>query len=282
MSRRRRRRRGPARKILATGLFVVAGLACLSVWRDYRAERPAVRRALPNVELPVRPASLREQPRAIYPYSVLRGGAWSRGELAGRLADDVVAAAHYRGFRTTEARVVRLSQPQRAYVSYRVNDAVYWTRAPVVIPAGEAVLTDGDSMARARCGNRLSAQPRVPVGKDVDLDTPAIPSLNPDPFSGRPLLAFDLFPPAVIEGRESLAALAAMPASGFANEVADHPPPPPAQGALFHPPPGWPPNRLPAVLPPPAPPSADSPEPSTMFLVLGAAAAILAFRRAVR
>jgi hypothetical protein len=286
VSRRRTRRRSPARKILATGLFAFAGLAFLAVWRDQRAEKPVARRAPPDVELPVRPASLREPVRAVYPYSVLRGGAWSRGDLAGRLADDAVAATHYRGFRTTEARIVRLSQAQRAYVSYRMNDAVYWTRAPVVIPVGEAVLTDGESMARARCGNRLSAEPRLPVGKEVDLDTPEIPPMNPDLFSDRPLLVFDLFPPAVIEGRESIAAIAEMPAYSVTDQLADHPPAPPALGPLLHLPSAWPPQRLPPILPPPGPPpvppAADSPEPSTLFLFLGAGAAVLAIRRAMR
>ena len=154
----------------------------------------------------MRSASMRERRQVVYPYSVLRGGVWSREELAVRLARDAVAAAHYRGFRTAAARMERLSGARRAYVSYRIDDTVYWTRAPVVIPAGEAVLTDGESMSRARCGNRLSSQQQLPVGKDVDLDTPEISTGQADAFAGRPLLVPDLFPPVVLPGGGDAAA----------------------------------------------------------------------------
>lgn len=227
----------------------------------------------------MRPASLREQPRVVYPYSVLRGGVWSRGELAGRLTSDAVAEAHYRGFRTTEARVERLSCAQRAYISYRVNDAVYWTRAPVVVPAGEAVLTDGENVARARCGNRLSTQPRLPVGMEVDLDTPEAPPPGRDSFFDRPLLVYDPFSPMVMEGSESMAAVANMRGRAFTGEWADQAPSPIALRPSL---PFWPPVTRPLVVSPPGPRPADSPEPSTALLLLGAATLGLAVRYAMR
>jgi hypothetical protein len=222
VSLRRKRRRRPIGGIVAIGVLLAALAVCLVTSRGWRAETATVRRAPSNAGLPVRPASMREPARVVYPYSVLSGGVWSRAELARRLAGDAVAAAHYRGFRTAAARVERLSSARRAYVSYRIDNAVYWTRAPVVIPAGEAVITDGENVARARCGNRLSSQRMLPLGRDVDLDTPEIPppaggnsaAALPE-FFDRPLLVHDLFPPAGVEGSESTAARDMLPADGW-------------------------------------------------------------------
>jgi len=91
------------------------------------------------------------------------------------LERDPVVAAHYAGFRTSRARLDRLEQPLVAYVSYRVHNAVYWTRHPVKLPQGETVLSDGEHLARARCGNRISLTPQQPVGPPVDLDKPEVP-----------------------------------------------------------------------------------------------------------
>jgi hypothetical protein len=121
--------------------------------------------------MPVRAASMRE-PRVVYPYSVIKGGAWSAAGLTQALAVDPVAAAHYTGFRISAARLARLERARVAYVSYRVDNAVFWTRKPVTLPEGEAVLTDGENLARARCGNRISFTARQPAGPEVDLDTP--------------------------------------------------------------------------------------------------------------
>ena len=80
----------------------------------------------------------------------------------------------------------------------------------------KTVLSDGESLARARCGNRLSTRALAPVGPDVDLDDPPEVDLagigrdagTEDIFSDRPLLVHDLMPPLVEDGRESEAAAA--------------------------------------------------------------------------
>jgi hypothetical protein len=153
------------------------------------------------VVLPVRAASVRVVPRTVYPYSIIRGGAWSRTELVNALDRDPVAAEHYRGFRAESAHVEQMPAARAAYVSFRKNDKVYWTRHTVTLAAGEAVLSDGENLARARCGNRISFTPRTPTGPDVDLETPEpAPTVlgggdTPDAFH-LPLLVHELFPPA--------------------------------------------------------------------------------------
>ena len=101
--------------------------------------------------------------RSFYPYSVTPGGATTALELRNAVANDEVVRAHYADFRVTNTRVERLEKPQAFYVSYRIGNAVFWTKSPLTLPAGEHVLTDGSNMARTRCGNRLSLAPVVPV-----------------------------------------------------------------------------------------------------------------------
>ena len=111
----------------------------------------------------MRRAALSHSGRRVYAYSVIRGGAYSAGELAAALESDPVALIHYADFRRSQAKAVESPREQEVYVSYRKNDAVYWTSHRVRIPQGEVLLTDGTNYARARCGNRISWMPRQPT-----------------------------------------------------------------------------------------------------------------------
>ena len=106
--------------------------------------------------------------RQIYPYSVIPGGVGSAMELRNALGSDSVAAAHYAGFRLDRTRVEHLDGPKKVFVSYRIKDKVYWTRNRLSLPKGEAILTDGTSSARTRCGNRLSETPQLPVNAESE------------------------------------------------------------------------------------------------------------------
>jgi len=143
----------------------------------------------------VRPATIR--PRAIYPYSVIRGGAYSSAELDAALRTDPTAAAHYAGFDRTRTRVTRAPASTAVYVSYRQGNRIYWTRHKVRLAANEALLTDGTHTARARCGNRISLTPPEPAQArepDIDLDLPESAAVPPDVFSPSRLV-HEIFPP---------------------------------------------------------------------------------------
>ena len=127
--------------------------------------------------LPVRAANAVE--REIYPYSVIDGGAASREELKEAMARDPIVAAHYSDFAIGRTRVERLTQPRLAHVSYRIGNSIFWTRNPVMLKAGEQVLTDGRHVARTRCGNQLADKPGdvspmepAPGVMDVPLNKP--------------------------------------------------------------------------------------------------------------
>jgi hypothetical protein len=173
----------------------------------------------------------------MYPYSVIRGGVYSAVEFDAAMRRDAVASAHYAGFHRETLRLTRASVSMSMYASYRIGSSVYWTSHPVHISAGEALITDGVSLGRARCGNRLSDSPRLPVTRmepmERDMETPdatdfAIPLVGDSIGDSRSLdgllapkppiapvsaLVFEVFPPA------ALPAVSA-PGTMFANSTA--------------------------------------------------------------
>lgn len=103
--------------------------------------------------------------RRVYLYSVIKGGAYDQQELKTKLESDKVAARHYAAFDLEHVRTIKLDEARLAYVSYRQGVAIYWTRRPVLLFAGETLLTDGTLLARARCGNRISDTPQEPTAE---------------------------------------------------------------------------------------------------------------------
>ncbi|MGD0403824.1 MAG: PEP-CTERM sorting domain-containing protein [Candidatus Acidiferrales bacterium] len=114
--------------------------------------------------------------RPIYPYSVIPGGVESAAELRNSVTRDPVVAEHYGDFDVARARVVRLDQDRFLYVSYRLGNRVFWSKKRFTIHKGEAIITDGDHMARTRCGNRVAdvaAGPMMAVEPDFETAPPA-------------------------------------------------------------------------------------------------------------
>jgi hypothetical protein len=99
----------------------------------------------------------------IYPYSLIPGGVGSNGEFQAYRKVDPVLAGHYAGM--DSLAVNRLATDEWLYASYRAADGIYWTKKPLLVHGGEAVLTDGENMVRMRCGNRLSKEAQTPVRK---------------------------------------------------------------------------------------------------------------------
>ncbi|MBV9157694.1 MAG: hypothetical protein JO097_15630 [Acidobacteriaceae bacterium] len=98
--------------------------------------------------------------RPNYPYSVIAGGAYSPAELKFANEKDPLVRNHYSDFNLRDARLVTLSDDRYQYVSFRLNNRIFWTRKKLRIPKGEVLLTDGYNYARTRCGNRLSSTPK--------------------------------------------------------------------------------------------------------------------------
>jgi len=168
-------------RLLAASVVLVASLVA------WRSALPSFSSLFTRVAgSPVHPAKEKlaaaRKSRLIYPYSVIRGGVYDANELRDALDHDPVAARHYFGFRRSlvHPAVSPFSEP--VFLSYRVGNAIYWTSRPVRLPRGEAVLTDGEHYARARCGNRISPAPQTPVN---DTEPPPKTMDIPEPPPGK-------------------------------------------------------------------------------------------------
>jgi hypothetical protein len=130
-------------------------------------------------------AAARQAGAAVYPYSVVPGGVHSAAALAEAIHDPVVAS-HYAAIDIAHARVERVTAPRRAYVSYRVNDQVFWTRHMVALHEGETILSDGVHEIRARCGNRIADTPQEPTQASepeiAEFDRALAPAPGPVPM----------------------------------------------------------------------------------------------------
>jgi len=196
--------------------------------------------------------------RPIFRYSIVPGGVRDARELQSAASHDPVVAQHYSDFRIAAARTVRLEKPLEMYVSYRRNNQVYWTRNRMVIPAGESLISDGENLARVRCGNRLSAI----AAKPVAVSEPTKEELNTPEFVP-PLMAE--FLPGDGGGFFPGAPASAIPALPPGPTATSKTPPRP----LF--PPLLPPGVSPIIPNTPVIPPVPTPEPGTFtFLFAGA------------
>ncbi len=99
----------------------------------------------------------------VFPFSVIPGGAQNGKELLEAVHRESVVSAHYAEFHTNKVRVIRLDHDRLAYVSYRLGNQIYWTKKKVTLYAGESLLSDGENLARTRCGNRVSQVAKAPT-----------------------------------------------------------------------------------------------------------------------
>jgi hypothetical protein len=166
-------------------MAVVAG--CAVVAAEYAdLFRPLT---LPGIgaSAPVAMAWRPQAPRLAYRYSIVPGGVWSADDVVQAIEDDPVVAAHYHRLDLSRLRSEVLAEPRTAYVSYRTGQDIGWTSRRVQVGAGEAVLTDGTTTIRARCGNVLSDE-AVADAADERFDPAVLDQIDPDPsFAiGRP------------------------------------------------------------------------------------------------
>jgi hypothetical protein len=206
----------------------------------------------------------------LFPYSVIPGGAHNRHELLEALQREPVVAAHYVGFAAGQARIVRLTHDRFAYVSYRLGNRIYWTKKKVRLHEGETLLSDGASLARARCGNRVSdvalgpTSPQEPTEKVWN--TPVVPlHVDTVSFPTRPQWPARAAAPLLLSLPNELPASDSTSRGGFPPSIpafccgGSSSTPTPARPGYPLPPPGYPP-ALPTAAPEP---------PSLCFLLLG-------------
>lgn len=205
---RRVRHRSSARRMfpwmMATTVLVTLALACLQDVEDPEnsgalaagssessVSGPAhFKRFLPPVAVSHNPQ------RLIYPYSVIPGGVRSVQELKLAILADRYIASHYSDFDFSKSRIIRLEVGKTAYVAYRVNNEIFWTKNKLKLRSGEELITDGVHYARLRCGNPISEDPHGETSSKEPppdlLDTPLDSKLVPP---GRKPVPIVFFPP---------------------------------------------------------------------------------------
>ena len=117
----------------------------------------------------------------IFNYSVVRGGVHSAEELRQAITRDQAVAAHYARFQLERARLVRLNKPALVYLSYRMNDRIFWTRTRHRLTPGEELITDGTISARTKCANQVSARKQLAVSPE-EPPAAALEEVEPPPL----------------------------------------------------------------------------------------------------
>lgn len=126
-------------------------------------------------------------------------------EALSAIHSDAVVRVHYTGLKADRLRLIA-SSGRPMYSSYRKQDRVYWTTKRVRVPEGEAVLTDGSQVVRARCGNRLSKTPQQQVEPAV---ASSVAEEELDRTVARPMQAAEVVAPSPLDP----------PRSGYANDA---------------------------------------------------------------
>lgn len=173
------------RQTLATLASILAVVVLLALANLYGLFEPlasvrsgagsAISPELIDISSPVAPR------RPTYGYAVIPGGAWDAQELRRAVLRDAVVADHYRHVDPATMRAETVATDRLAYVSYRVDDRVYWTKRKLLIRNGETILTNGQVEIRSRCGNCISLEPMLPTS-DNEPDESQFDALTDEPL----------------------------------------------------------------------------------------------------
>lgn len=150
-------------------LAVLACVLALLFFRNYENPAGVKAAALRDQAWRGIPQAFQEAARPRYRYSVVAGGVRSRDEVLRAVASDKLVQAHYGGIQLRRLHLVPLNGPRAAFVSYRRDGRVFWTRRKIRLRVGEELLTDGEHLIRARCGNRISAVAMKPTAHNEPL-----------------------------------------------------------------------------------------------------------------
>lgn len=154
----------------------------------------------------------------VYPFSLVSGGVYSASDLAKALATSNSLRAHYANFDFKHLRLIRIQNNTPAFVSYRKDGRIFWTKHKLTLHAGELVLADGHYLVRARCANQISFAPQEPVDpipSDVEqrIDVPTVPT--PMDYTRLREVSSPLLPPTQFLPPTSTLAKAYLPAAAM-------------------------------------------------------------------
>jgi len=168
--RRRRRRSSSRRQLLWLAVALcIAGVSVATTAQRVRQHRIATApEPAQDVwgfdDIADSPAA--QPARPVYRYSVVPGGVYSATELSEAIKRDPVVDAVYRTVSERGVRSETVPANRLAYMSYRIGDQIYWSKHQIALHRGEAILTDGVTTIRGRCGNGISLDPMLPTSEE--------------------------------------------------------------------------------------------------------------------
>jgi hypothetical protein len=193
----RRHPHRPFHKIWVCGVLVLIGtsalgLLCRLAISGHSSHELTWLPALTSID-EVGPTLDYRAARKIHPYSVVPGGVLTIAEVESSIAADPVVARHYRDIHTVNLLLRRTAMPMDAFVSYRIQSAIYWTSRKIHLPKGELLLMDGKNIIRAGCGNRVLFQlpPESPNREPPSMEPPLVVlelGISPLPTPREPLV----------------------------------------------------------------------------------------------
>ena len=113
-------------------------------------------------------------------YSLIPGGISTLAEFRAAIAANSILRARFADFNWDAAYITRTQNPMYVFVSFVKDGHLFWTKKPMLIPAGEAIITDGVHTILMRCGNEIAWTPQTPE-QDINtslLATPEVPSFD--------------------------------------------------------------------------------------------------------
>mgnify|MGYP001767837588 CR=1 FL=1 len=192
-----------------------------------------------------------------------RGAIHSVEDFRKMVDSDPILKAHFANFNWDKAQMGKLEKSMRAYVHYRKDDIIFLKKTPIVLPAGDGFITDGDTLVRTNCCNSYN-----PVS-DLDIDPAAGPMQPQMPLS------MESVPLPPVPGQPATVDNPMTPvtkATGASPIALPMPPP-------VYPPPGYdPPETRPTDDPPPPP----VPIPAAVWILGTGLAVLIGLRKKIK
>lgn len=102
------------------------------------------------------------------------------------VSGDPVLKTHFADFDWDNAQMGKLEKSIRAYVDYRKNDTIFRKKTPIVLPAGDEYITDGNVKVRTNCCNSyytpMNELDAEPAAGPSQLQLPPVASMSPEPM----------------------------------------------------------------------------------------------------
>lgn len=140
-----------------------------SIRVQYELAGPTIEKSSTHVD-----EHMSEAHHLIYNYSLIPGGVANVDDFCEQIQNEPAFA----GFNCNTANEFKLHSDIRVFMTFKKNGVIYWTKAPVLVKAGERVYTDGQRSFLARCANEIRFVPQMP-SLEIEESEITVPTVAP-------------------------------------------------------------------------------------------------------